>query len=224
MKLGFLLSTNHEIVGHRAGSNPFHLIEADRLPFLLRVRPARLGPVAPALGPGPPATGRRRVRRLGAKAGGWVTRLMIGLAICTAIGCGFGAQHIAYTRQKAQLCRVLRQRELELREVAQARRVLECCVAVRAAQSVVAIAGACPEGSDSGPLLQAVHAPLSKNGQSDKGCDKGCDKGPRRFWGQAPASSAAGPSVAQAAAARLGRAQLRPIVAKAPAPMPGRRI
>jgi len=60
-----------------------------------------------------------------------------GLAIILAlacIGCGFGIQHIAYVRQKNELCRQLRKKELELRAVTQAYRSLESCVVAKAAE------------------------------------------------------------------------------------------
>jgi len=134
MKLGLLLSLNHGIVQHRAGFNPFHFIERNPFEFLERTQPPRLRPIQPALGIGPPAGRRGRPKSLGGRIEGCSFKLVAGLAIASALGCGFGAQRIAYTRQKAQLGRMLQQKELEVQEATQARRVLESGAAMRAAQ------------------------------------------------------------------------------------------
>jgi hypothetical protein len=64
-----------------------------------------------------------------------LVRLIIALLALSALGCGLGVQHIAYTRQKARLSRELLQKELELRAVTQACRSLESLEALRAAEA-----------------------------------------------------------------------------------------
>jgi hypothetical protein len=59
--------------------------------------------------------------------------LAIALALA-CIGCGFGIQHITHIRQKNEICRQLRQKEVELRGITQAYRSLESCVIAKAAE------------------------------------------------------------------------------------------
>ena len=65
---------------------------------------------------------------------GLVLKLLAIILALACIGCGFGIQHIAYVRQKNELCRQLRQKEVECRAVTQAYRSLESCAIAKAAE------------------------------------------------------------------------------------------
>jgi hypothetical protein len=78
-----------------------------------------------------------------------VKLLALGLALA-CIGCGVGFQHIAYVRQKNELCRQLRQKEVQLRAVTQAYCALESAAAMKAAEDFRR-AEICPVVAKRGP-------------------------------------------------------------------------
>jgi hypothetical protein len=78
-----------------------------------------------------------------------VKLLALGLALA-CIGCGVGFQHIAYVRQKNELCRQLRQKEVQLRAVTQAYCSLESAAAAKAAEDFRR-AETCPVVARHGP-------------------------------------------------------------------------
>jgi hypothetical protein len=125
MKLACLLSLNGGVTFLGIKRNLFRSTELGRLPFLATVRPVNLAPVSSALAAG--ACSEQGTRPVG--CAGWlevVALKSVGMMFVLAIlGCGFGAQHIAYAREKEKLGRQLRQRELELRAISQAYRSLE---------------------------------------------------------------------------------------------------
>ena len=134
MKLACLLAVGPGIVSFRRGGNPFRAADLGRLPYLIPAKAEDHAPVCPALDDGAALAER-------AQPAPWVGRIEAGvlkslgaLFVLTVLACGFGVQHIAYTREKNKLGRQLRQKELELRAVTQAYRSLECQEALGVAQ------------------------------------------------------------------------------------------
>jgi hypothetical protein len=172
MSLSCLLSLEDGIIFHRFRKNPFRPAKPGRPAFLVSVKPASIRPIQPALdaqhgGQGSrlsigarstPATLNRcptaacpprplsKTERVEVLVVKWLA-MVLALA---CIGCGFGIQHIAYIRQKNELCRQLRQKEVELRSVTQANRSLESCAFAKAAEDFRRVE-ACP--------VIAKHAP-----------------------------------------------------------------
>jgi hypothetical protein len=133
MNLGYLLCLNHALAGGRYEASPFQLKPRQGWPFLTQPRPVSLEPVGPALAPAERAARRPPGGRAG-KLEALALCLAVGLLAVAGAYCAWGAQHVAYARQKAALCRQLRQKELELRAVKEAYRALESRMAWRVAQ------------------------------------------------------------------------------------------
>jgi len=134
MTLARLLSLGGGITMCQGRANPFRKAELGPLPFLMSTKPVDFAPVRPMLGDGAATPHRPRPK-------GWASKIEIGvvktlgaLFLLAVLVCGFGAQHIAYRREKNSLGRQLRQRELELRTVVQACQSLEAEKAVLVAQ------------------------------------------------------------------------------------------
>ena len=165
MSLSCLFTLGDGITFHRFRKNPFRPAKADRPSILLSVKPVSTRPIQPALDthhtdqaprlstsirsnpatlnrcptvacPPQPRSRTERVEVL-------VLKLLTIVLALAGIGCGFGIQHIAYVRQKNELCRQLRQKEVEVRAVTQAYRSLESCVAAKAAEDFRRVE-ACP--------------------------------------------------------------------------------
>jgi hypothetical protein len=113
----------------RVGSNPFRPVTANRLTFLVRVRPADQGLVQPALQRGVDSAPDPWCRDPVGRLEGAVLKALRLLLLSTLILCALGVQHIAYVRQKHRLCRQLEQKERELRATAQAFRSLQAAIA-----------------------------------------------------------------------------------------------
>jgi hypothetical protein len=165
MNLNCLFALGGGTTFHRFKKNPFRPARPDRSSFLLSVKSARTSPIQPALEPrhteqasclprslrsAPPAVNRHPASGCPPRLRNWTEKvevlviklLALGLALA-CIGCGVGFQHIAYVRQKNELCRQLRQKEVELSAVTQAYRSLESCAAAKAAEDFRR-AEACP--------------------------------------------------------------------------------
>ena len=134
MKPACLLSLGAGIISCQRRGNPFRPTELGRLPFLFSAKPVNLAPVCPALDAGAAAEQR-------SPPAGWASRIEAGvlklvgtLFVLSVVACGFGAQHVAHTREKNNLGRQLRQKELELRTATQAYRALESEKALLMAQ------------------------------------------------------------------------------------------
>ena len=136
MKLAHLLSLGNGIISCHGRGNPFRPTELGRLPFLVSVKPAYLVPVCPALDAGAAAAQRPQPAGFAARIELGVLRVLGAMFVAAVIGCGFGAQHVAYTREKHTLGRQLRQKEIELCAVTQAYRSLESEKAFLVAQGL----------------------------------------------------------------------------------------
>lgn len=150
MNLGCLYSLGDGITFHRFRKNPFRPAGPGRPSILLPVKPVSAQPVQPALDDAgaPRARGRpSRAEQLEAL----VLKLILLLLVLASLGCGFGIQHIAYVRQKNELGRQLRQKELELRAVTQAYRSLESLTIAKAAEDLRR-PGTCPVWAKREPL------------------------------------------------------------------------
>jgi hypothetical protein len=172
MNLNCLFALGEGTTFHRFKKNPLRPARPDRPTFLLSVKPVSPGPIQPALGTrpaerpswlpgslrsapsafdchpasdGPPGS-PSRTEKIEALV---VKLLALGLALA-CIGCGVGFQHIAYLRQKNELCRQLRQKEVQLRAVTQAYCSLESAAAAKAAEDFRR-AETCPVVARRGP-------------------------------------------------------------------------
>jgi hypothetical protein len=156
MNLICLFSLGDGITFHRFRKNPFRPVKPGSSSFLVSVRPADTRPIQPVLDTSqavkasrpstsihstPAVADRRptaacppRSLNRAEKVELLLLKLLIILLALACIGCGFGVQHIAHVRQQNDLCRQLRQKELELRAVTQAYRSLESCVIAKAAE------------------------------------------------------------------------------------------
>ena len=158
MSLSCLFPLGDGITFHRFRKNPFRSAEPRGSPFLISVKPANTRPVQPALDahrqreasqppatlfptpaalkPPPTAACPPRLLTRIEKIEARVLKLLAVVLGLACIGCGFGIQHIAYVRKENELCRQLRQKELELRNVTQAYRSLESRVVAKAAEDL----------------------------------------------------------------------------------------
>ena len=136
MKWACLLSLGAGVICCRRRGNPFRPTELGRLPFLILAKPVEFAPVYPAFDAGVAAEQRSQPAGWASRMEAGVLKLLGALVVLTVVACGFGAQHVAYTREKKNLGRQLRQKELELRTVTQAYRSLETEKALLVAQGV----------------------------------------------------------------------------------------
>ena len=136
MKLAHLLSLGNGIISCHGRGNPFRPTQQGRLPFLVSVKPAYLVPVCPALDASASAAQRPQPAGFAARIELGVLRVLGAMFVAAVIGCGLGAQHVAYTREKHTLGRQLRQKEIELCAVTQAYRSLESEKALVVAQGL----------------------------------------------------------------------------------------
>jgi hypothetical protein len=136
MKLACLLSLGDGIISCQRKGDPFRPTERGRLPFLVSVKPVSLVPVCPALDASAAAGQQSQPAGRAARIELGVLRALGGLLVMTVLGCGLGAQHVAYTREKHTLGRQLRQKEIELCAVTQAYRSLESEKALLVAQEL----------------------------------------------------------------------------------------
>ena len=165
MSLNNLLSLGDGITFHRFRKNPFRPVKPGRSSFLVSVKPVSTQPIQPvfdtcraeptsrlsdSVGSAPatrdshpaaacPARSLSRSEKVEVLV---LKFLAMALALA-CIGCGFGIQHISHIRQKNELCRQLRQKEVELRAATQAYRSLESCAVAKAAEDFRRV-GTCP--------------------------------------------------------------------------------
>src|ERR1035438_5805446 len=125
MNMARLFALGYGIVSLQRNGNVFRPTQLSLLAYLLAVKPVDLFPVRPALDigatPAPPE-----------RPPGWASRIerillrsLVVLFVLAILACGFGAQHVAYVREKNRLGRELRRTELDLRALTQTYRSLE---------------------------------------------------------------------------------------------------
>jgi hypothetical protein len=133
MSLSCFLHLANGTVLHRCGANPFRPDPVPRPSILLPTRPVCAAPVRPVLPAAADAESQSRGCSRAEKLEAFVLKSLRPVLVLLVIGCGFGVQHIAHTRQINRLSRQLQQRELELRAVTQTCRTLESAEALRGA-------------------------------------------------------------------------------------------